>query len=122
MTVQSLRNAYGDSGLFVNRHRTSATPVPTAADGPLPPALQPSGVSPTPAASDLETAVAAVAKAIQPQADTLNFVIDRTSGKPLVRITDRETGALIRQIPSQEMLDIAKSIDRLQGVLMSQSA
>lgn len=52
----------------------------------------------------------------------LEFAIDDNSGKPLVRVTDAKTGEMIRQIPSQELLEIARSLDKLQGLLFKQQA
>ena len=40
----------------------------------------------------------------------------------IVRITDGETGEMIRQIPSEEMLEIARSLDKMQGLLLRQEA
>ncbi|MDP2194803.1 MAG: flagellar protein FlaG, partial [Rhodocyclaceae bacterium] len=52
----------------------------------------------------------------------VNFSIDDSTGKSIVRITDGEIGEMIRQIPSEEMLEIAKSLDRMQGLLLRQEA
>lgn len=54
--------------------------------------------------------------------NNLNFSIDDSTGKTIVRITDGETGDLIRQIPTEEMLEIAKSLDKMQGLLLRQKA
>ena len=40
----------------------------------------------------------------------------------MVKVIDRETEDIIRQIPSQEMLDLAKALDKLQGLLIRQKA
>lgn len=49
----------------------------------------------------------------------LKFLMDTDSGKPIVQIVDRETQEILRQIPSVEMLKIAKAIEKMQGVLLS---
>lgn len=49
----------------------------------------------------------------------LQFLIDNDNGKPIVQIVDRETQEILKQIPSVEMLKIAKAIEKMQGVLMS---
>ena len=51
----------------------------------------------------------------------LRFSIDEETGITMVKIIDRETGDLIRQIPSEEMLQIAKSIDQMRGALIRQT-
>ena len=50
----------------------------------------------------------------------LQFSIDKETGVQVVKLTDKETGEVIRQIPSEEMLKIAKSIDAMRGTLVSQ--
>lgn len=52
----------------------------------------------------------------------LKFVVDSENGKPIVQIVDRETQEILKQIPSVEMLKIAKAIEKMQGVLMSREA
>ncbi|HEX4917615.1 MAG TPA: flagellar protein FlaG [Limnobacter sp.] len=52
----------------------------------------------------------------------LQFVVDPDNGKPIVQIVDRETQEVLKQIPSVEMLKIAKAIEKMQGVLMSKEA
>ena len=55
---------------------------------------------------------------VQSLGGSLEFSIDEQTGKTLVRIIDTSTNELIRQIPSEEMLVIAKSLDKLQGLLI----
>lgn len=49
----------------------------------------------------------------------LKFLVDNDNGKPIVQIVDQETQEVLKQIPSVEMLKIAKAIEKMQGVLMS---
>jgi flagellar protein FlaG len=39
-----------------------------------------------------------------------------------VRVVDTVTGEVIRQVPSEELLAISRSIDKLQGLLLRQEA
>lgn len=52
----------------------------------------------------------------------LKFLVDTDNGKPIVQIVDRETQEVLKQIPSVEMLKIAKAIEKMQGVLISREA
>lgn len=70
----------------------------------------------------VEAAVEAVKDFIQPMASNLAFEMDEDTGRTVVKITDASSGELIRQIPSEEMLEIAKALDRLQGLLVKQKA
>lgn len=71
----------------------------------------------------LEKAVEHANKTMQSYANSeLNFSIDNETGISTVKIVDKETGEVIRQIPSQEMIEIAESIDRMRGALIQQRA
>ena len=75
-----------------------------------------------PAQAVVEQAVEKVKQHIEMTNSTLDFSIDEDSGKTIVRITDRATGDLIRQVPSEEMLQIARSLDQMQGILVQEKA
>ena len=53
---------------------------------------------------------------------TLEFSMDDASGKMVVKITDTETNKVIRQIPSETMLKIAKELGHLSGLLLEEKA
>jgi flagellar protein FlaG len=48
-------------------------------------------------------------------ANSLEFQIDQSTGKTLVKILDVETNTVVRQIPSEELLIIAHALDQMQG-------
>ncbi|MBX6317769.1 flagellar protein FlaG [Pigmentiphaga sp.] len=52
----------------------------------------------------------------------LTFSIDEDSGTVVVKIIDGDTQDVIRQIPSEEALALARSLDKLEGVLLSRKA
>ena len=52
----------------------------------------------------------------------LNFSVDETTGYNVVRVVNPQTGELIRQLPSEELLKIARDFERLNNVLVSQRA
>jgi flagellar protein FlaG len=70
----------------------------------------------------LEAAVKAVQEFTRPMAGNLEFSLDDETGKTIVKVVDSTTKELIRQIPSEEMLEIARALDRLQGLLVRQKA
>ena len=47
-------------------------------------------------------------------------MVDSESDRVVVRIVDTQTKQTIRQIPSEEMLAISKSLDQLTGLLIQQ--
>jgi len=77
--------------------------------------------SPTPTAQKqpdreaVERALQEVKKAVDPMARNLQFSIDEDTGRTIVRIVDTATKEVIRQIPSEEVLAIAKALDRANG-------
>lgn len=56
------------------------------------------------------------------QPPDLAFSIDADTDKTVVRVTDAKTGDLIRQIPSEEALEIARSLAKVKGMLLKQEA
>ncbi len=53
---------------------------------------------------------------------SLQFSLDQDSGRTVVKMVDTETEEVLRQFPSEEMLAISKSIDRMQGLLINREA
>jgi flagellar protein FlaG len=108
------------------------TPRPVAARTPLPPVPAVSPTAPIAPAADTQARAAdpeAVKEAVKAANDAvkaikseLDFSVDEETGKTVVRVVEKQTGTLIRQIPSEEMLEIAKALDRLQGLLVRNSA
>lgn len=70
----------------------------------------------------LEAATKKVQSFVETKTSELQFAVDDASGVQVVRIFDKGTKELIRQIPSQEMLDMAAAIEQLQGLLVKQKA
>ncbi len=52
----------------------------------------------------------------------LVFTVDDETKLKLVKIVDRETKEVIRQIPSEEIVRFVKVFDELRGVLLSERA
>lgn len=52
----------------------------------------------------------------------LEFSQDEESGRTIIKVIDRETKETLRQFPSEEALAISRTLDKLKGVLIRQSA
>ena len=52
----------------------------------------------------------------------LNFSVDKESGRTVVTVMQADTKEVIRQIPSQEVLDRIHHLDDLQGLLFKDQA
>ena len=72
----------------------------------------------------LNQALAQVGKYIQDTHRTLDFSVDRDTDELVVKVVDRETKQVIRQIPSEEMMVIAKRLKAATstGVLLNEKA
>ncbi|MDP2989247.1 MAG: flagellar protein FlaG [Kiritimatiellota bacterium] len=124
MAISSVGNAVANLG--------TGTPQPAAPQvgAPAQQAAQPevklqapAPSQPPPERAKIEQIVKELKQLVDPiVSNGLDFSIDDSTGKSIVRITDGETGELIRQIPSEEMLAIAQSLDKMQGLLLRQEA
>lgn len=113
-----------------NTGTPSTAPLPAAPQGASqPPAVKVSAAVPEPAPqqqpepAQVQKAMESLKQLVEAKApNSLAFSIDESTGKTIVRITDAATGEMIRQIPSEEMLKIARSLDKMQGTLLQQQA
>lgn len=71
---------------------------------------------------DIEKATDQVKKFVSPVNSDIQFSIDDETGITVVKVVDKSTNEIIRQIPGDEILQIAKALDRLQGLLVKQQA
>jgi flagellar protein FlaG len=99
-----------------------AVPVSTPASATKPASETADAATRTTSPTDIRNAVEKVKEFVSPVASDIQFSIDEDTGTTVVKIIDRTTDEVIRQIPSEEMLDIAKALDRLQGLLIKQKA
>jgi flagellar protein FlaG len=56
------------------------------------------------------------------QVTALRFRVDEKSDKTVVRVVDQDTQELIRQIPSENMVELARRMKDFQGVLYDKEA
>jgi flagellar protein FlaG len=59
---------------------------------------------------------------VQIRASNIQFTTDEETGIHIVKVVDTATNEEIRQIPSKEAIQIAKTLDQLQGMLIRQQA
>jgi flagellar protein FlaG len=86
--------------------------------------IKPSGVNQTAQVTRETVAKAAeqIQQFLQSMGRNLNFSIDETSGYHVVRVVNPDTGELVRQLPSEELLKISRDFQRLNNALVSQRA
>ena len=72
--------------------------------------------SPAPA-HKIESVTRQIDSFLRSQNHNLNFRVDQGSGKMVVTVTDGETGEVIRQVPGEEALKMARRIEDMTGLL-----
>jgi flagellar protein FlaG len=70
----------------------------------------------------VEAAARSVREFVQPINSNLEFSVNDDTGQLVVRIIDRSTKEVIRQMPSEEMLALAKALDSIKGLFVKQTA
>ncbi len=70
----------------------------------------------------IEMAVKSVNATLESRSISLQFEVDRDTDKLVVKVVDRSNGEVIRQIPTEEVVRIAKVMDRQAGLLVRQQA
>lgn len=61
-------------------------------------------------------------KNLQNQSSALEFTVDHDLGRIIVRLVDTRTKEVIRQYPPEEVLEIARQMDKLVGKLLKEKA
>lgn len=72
--------------------------------------------------SDIKQAVQDLNNYVQSLRRDLHFTVDDDSGETVVRVMDPVSGDVIRQIPSEEVLAIARNLEKAQGLLFNTQA
>ena len=70
-----------------------------------------------PSRQEVERAVSSMQDFVQSARHNVNFSLEDNSGKIVVKVTDSESGATIRQMPSEEALRLAESLDEARSLL-----
>ncbi len=72
--------------------------------------------------SQVEGAVSAIQEFVQSVRRNLDFRVDDSSGRVVVKVTDRESGDVIRQMPTEEALKLAESLEEVRSLLFKVEA
>ncbi|WP_313324258.1 flagellar protein FlaG [Stutzerimonas nitrititolerans] len=73
-------------------------------------------------AESLEEAVSSIKDFVQTIRRDLNFDLDDSSGRTVVKVTDRTTGEVVRQIPTEEALRLAENLEEARSLLFKAQA
>ena len=86
--------------------------------------IKPSSIEDTskPTRDVVAKAAADLQNFVQSMGRNLSFSVDETTGYHVVRVVNPNTGELVRQLPSEELLKISRDFQRLNNALVSQRA
>ena len=70
-------------------------------------------------AQELESKIAQLNEALASRNQAVMFSTDPSTGKDVVRVSNKSTGELIRQMPSAEALKAMQNIDTMIGLIFS---
>lgn len=70
----------------------------------------------------VDNAVTSIQSFVQNIQRDLNFSVDDSSGRVVVKVTDRASGDVIRQLPSEEALRLAESLEEVRSLLFKAEA
>lgn len=83
---------------------------------------QDNGNNPSPSREEVDQAVKRLTDFVSPNQAEINFSVDESSGIRVVKIVDRNSNEVIRQMPSEEAVALARALDKLQGLLIKDKA
>ena len=73
-------------------------------------------------AAQIETAVREINTSLQSRSISLRFEVDKDTDKLIVKVVDAANGEVIRQIPNEEVVRIAKVMGKAPGLLVREQA
>ena len=71
---------------------------------------------------EVEGAVGRINDTVQSLVGQLEFSIDTDTQRTVVKVVDTRTKQVLRQFPSEEVLQIAKALDNFTGLLLKDKA
>lgn len=107
----SQRSASADAAPGVNAKSTLAEQP--AAGNKTPPEMP---------REQLDSVVASMQTAIQSISRDISFQVDDSSGRVVVKVVDGTSGEVVRQIPSEEALELATRLEDMRSLLFREEA
>lgn len=115
MEIQSVTNSAAVSQLLVGNQSAAGGASQNAGQVASQPAVS-SPVTP----EQTQRAVDTINKVVQVFNNGVEFSVDESTGINLVRVVDKGTKEVIRQLPVEAVISFARTLDSLQGLLIKQ--
>lgn len=96
-------------------HVTKVAPSPVSTAQPATPNNQSSE-------EQIKQAVQKIQGAVENLARNLQFSIENDTGKTIIKVVDAHTEEVIRQFPTEQAIEIARTLDKVQGLLFNGKA
>ncbi|MFZ6672513.1 flagellar protein FlaG [Undibacterium sp. Xuan67W] len=123
MDISSIGNSNTNVAVVLNRQTSSDASISTAqAAAPTITEIAVSQANKSPSLADVTKAVQDINKSIQSSSQGVEFTVDNDDKRVVVKVVDQQTKQVLRQIPTEEAIEISKSLDKLQGLLIKQQA
>lgn len=103
----------------------ASRPAAAARTGTVPVELPAKAVQAAAAVPDQEQvkqAVDRINKVVQSMTSDVEFTVDESTGINVVKVMDKKTNEVIRQMPSEDILALDRSLDKLKGLIIRQKA
>ena len=84
--------------------------------------ILPRAESDHPMESKVKEAVGNLNDFVQRLTRTLQFSVDEESGRTVIKVVDSQTNQLIRQIPPEEVLVLARNLANGEGLILKEQA
>lgn len=73
-------------------------------------------------ALSLSKAVEVLNEHVAPALQSIEFSLDQETDRMIVKVVDTATQKVLRQIPNEEVIAISKTLGKLQGLMIKQTA
>lgn len=112
-----------DIKLLSSSPAASAQPARESREAPGLPELSKPQADPAqaPTKDEVREATKEIQKSVG-NSTNLQFSVDDDTGRIIVSVIDAETRQVVRQIPSEDVMRLARSLDRMQGLLVNGKA
>jgi flagellar protein FlaG len=123
LNVQTISRSISSLEPFTRTPLNSNAPLNTSEKAPVRHTAPGSRESPTFLNSDeLKNAVEQLDKLARLVRHELQFSVDETSGRLVIKVIDMESNEVIRQVPPEEVLDLIARFEDFKSVLVSAEA
>jgi len=61
-------------------------------------------------------------EALPAASNSLSFKVDEVLGRPVITVVDKNSGEVVRTLPSDEVLRVAHNIEKMRGILFDSPA